>query len=489
MPRNIPIALLGRIRRDSTSLCTLIRVDPVQPGYDSYGAALLDVPVTYDDGISELVYRAIIGGQPSALMYGADLSVDGGTADNLLPEFDFTISEADILAGAYDFARFRAYLVDYRDLSAGHIIIGAGTLGRVTVNDDGLSFVHELRGLAQNLKQTITEKWSLGCRATFGSQPSAALPPIEPLTNPGFDSGTTGWTLSPGLLGTPAWSATGGRTSPGCIRMPSGGLVSTGTAESVAYTINNTRPITVRAVFRITPTDYRGWLGISLLWLDGSDAEIREDDGGLIEASGLPSWFAASVTGSRPAGAVKAKIKLRFRTFGGSTVIFVDDVSWNYRDGVIPPQTDSPLNRYPCNFDAELLWEPGTVEDVGLENTIRLVTSGLAPAYGGAPGMIRWLTGRNAGREYEVDGFTDVSGTQTIDLTFPTMFSIEVGDTFEFRDDCPKTPEACKARGNWQWYRGEPNIPVADAGQAAVPGASAGVGTGAPRLTPFVEEA
>lgn len=323
MPRNIPIALLPRIRRDSTSLCTLIRVDPVHPGYTSYGAALLDVPVTYDDGLSALVYQAIIGGQPSALMHGSDLSVDGGDAQCLLPEFDFPIDEADIVAGAYDFARYTAYLVDYRDLSAGHINLGSGTLGRITVNDDGLSFVHELRGLAQNLRQTITEKWSLGCRATFGSQ------------------------------------------------------------------------------------------------------STQNSDGTAV------------------------------------------------------------VERYPCLFDTDALWESGSVESVGLENTRTFTTSGLAPAYGGAPGMVRWLTGRNAGRSYETEGFD--SGTQTIDLTFPTMFPIEVDDTFEFRDDCPYTPAACKVRNNWPHYRGEPNIPVADAGQIAVPGASAGVGTGASVTTDLGE--
>ena len=331
MPRQIPIALQGRLRRDSTSLCTIIRVDPVQPGYASYGAALLDQPLDYDDGLGLLTYQAIIGAQPSALVSGADLSVDGGEAASLLPEFDFPISEADILAGAYDFASFRAYLVDYRDLSAGHIILGTGTLGRVTVNDDGLSFVNELRGLAQNLKQTITEKWSLGCRATFGSQPVGTLP-------------------------------------------------------------------------------------------DSS--------------------------------------------------------------GVLPV-----IERYPCNFDAETLWEGGTVDTVGLENTRTFTTSGLAPAYGGVPGMVRWVTGRNAGRTYEAEGFADVAGVQTVDLTFPAMFPIEAGDEFEFRDDCPKTPDACKVRGNWKHYRGEPNIPVADAGQASVPGASAGVSTGGSVNQEFPQEA
>jgi uncharacterized phage protein (TIGR02218 family) len=326
VPKTIPAQLLDNIRQDTTTLCVLIRVDPVQPGYASYGAALLDHPVPYDDGDGELVYQAIIGGQPSTLVFGADLSVDGGTADNLLPEFDVPISEADIVAGAYDFARFTAYKVDYRDLSAGHEIIAHGTLGRFTVNDDGLSFTKELRGLTQSLKQSLTEKWSLGCRATFGSQ------------------------------------------------------------------------------------------------------SVQNSDGSAV------------------------------------------------------------IERYPCNFDADSLWEAGTVDSVGLETNRTFVTSGLAPPYGGEPGMVRWITGANTGRTYEAEAFTDVAGVQTIDLTFPTMFPIQIGDTFDFRDDCPKTKEACIARSNFPNYRGEPDIPVADAGQIAAPGASAGVGTGATITTEYAEE-
>lgn len=319
MPRNIPIQLLESIRQDATTTCTLIRVDPVRAEFPSYGAALLDVPVAYDDGTGLMVYQPIIGAQPSTLITGSDLSVDGGNAGNLMPEFDFPISEADIVAGAYDFARFTAYLVDYENLAAGHVILAKGTLGQFTVTDQGLSFTHELRGLSQNLKQSITEKWSLSCRAIFGSQP----------------------------IGTPG----------------------------------------------------------------------------------------AAVT-----------------------------------------------QRFPCKFDAEALWEGGTVSTVGLESTQSFTTAGLSPAFGGNPGLVRWLTGANAGRENEVDEFTDDAGVITIGLTHPAMFTIQPGDTFEFRDDCPKTKAACKARGNWQNFRGEPNIPVGDAGQIATPGASAGLGTGG-RLT------
>lgn len=313
MPRTIPIALQEHLDGDATTTCTLLRVDPVMPGFPSYGAALLDQPVDYNDGNGLLTYQAIIGAQPSALIYNSDLSVDGGDASNLLPEFDFPdISEEAIKAGAYDFAQITLYLVNYTDLSQGHVLLARGTTGRFYINNDGLSFTHELRSLSQNLKQSITEKWSLSCRAIFGSQ-----------------------------------------------------------------------------------------------------AEADSNTGTVVE-------------------------------------------------------------RFPCNYPAEDLWEPGTVTVVGIENNQSFMSTPLTPQFGGNPGKVRWLTGNNAGRENEVDEF-DSSG---IGLTFPTSYPIEVGDTFLFRDDCPKTKAACKIRDNWQNFRGEPHIPVGDAGQIATPGASAGLGTG-----------
>ena len=327
MPRYIPYDMLHDLQRGVTTHCLLIRFDPVRPEFPSYGMALLDQGVTYDDGTGEMAYTPYIAMQPSTLVSSADLSVNGGEGAGLVPEFDTPISDEDLIAGAYDFCKFRAYLVDYRKLTPGrHIILQTGTTGQVKLTDGGMAFTQELRGLAQNMLQSITEKWSIGCRATFGSKP-----------------------------------------------------IGTG--------------------------------------------------GGAIE------------------------------------------------------------ERFPCDFDAEPLWEEGAVATVGVESNQSFTTSGLAPVYGGNPGKVRWLTGRNAGRENEVDEFTDDAGVQNIGLTFPTMFPIEAADTFEFRDDCPHTVTACKARGNWANYRGEPNIPVGDAGQASVPGASAGLGTGGRLVIDQVEEA
>ncbi len=309
MQRTIPIALQTHLASGSTTLCVLVKITPVQPGFYPFGITTLDRDIDYDDGTGgsgDITYLAAIGSEPSLLANSADLSVAGGETKQLMPVFDTPISEADLAAGACDYAKFVAYLINYNDLASGHhIILQTGTLGRNTITDSGLSWTSELRGLTQALKQSITEKWSLSCRAVFGS---------------------------------------------------------TGT---------------------------------------------------------------------------------------------------------------SAQSRYPCNFDISTLWSTGTVESVGTDTTQQFSTSGLTVTYGGAPGLVQWLTGANAGRSDEVETFDDVSGPgspppQIIGLTFGASYAIQVGDTFRFRDDCPKTPTACKARSNFQNYRGEPSIPVSDSGSIAI---------------------
>lgn len=306
MQRTIPIIMQEHIAGGATTLCAIIKVTPVQPGFIAFGMTTLDVDLNYDDGTGMLLYSAAIGTEPSTLEASSDLSVAGGESKQLMPVFDTPVSELDLQAGAYDYAKFVAYIVNYNDLTSGHhIILQTGTLGRNTVTDSGLSWTSELRGLTQYLKQLITEKWSLSCRAVFGS-------------------------LVP-------------------------------TAQS----------------------------------------------------------------------------------------------------------------RFPCKFDITPLWQNGTVTAVGTDTTQEFQTTGLSPTYGGAPGLVEWFTGANAGRSDETETFSTFVGPgpdlpQTIGLTFGASYSIQVGDTFRYRDDCPKTVDACQARDNYPHYRGEPSIPVSDNGAMAV---------------------
>src|SRR5690606_6533513 len=136
--------------------------------------------------------------------------------------------------------------------------------------------------------------------------------------------------------------------------------------------------------------------------------------------------------------------------------------------------------RFPCGFDTSSLWVAGTVTSVGLESSRTFTASALGlPANECVPGMLRWLTGRNAGRSYEVEA---QDGDGVISLAFETMFPMEIGDTFEIRPDCTKWKDGhngCKHFWGDDWvlhYRGEPYIPVSDADAINTPGATVGTG-------------
>jgi uncharacterized phage protein (TIGR02218 family) len=171
MGRHIPIELADHLAGDATTTTLLIRVDPRTPGFSPFGATYTNRDIRYDDGGGELEYLGYVGMQPSSLLTSGNLSVDNAEVEGLLPEYEFPITERDIQAGVYDFARFYLYLVNYDDLTPGrHIELKRGTLGRMRTKD-GLSFWEELRGLSQPLKQTICSRDSLTCRARLGSQP------------------------------------------------------------------------------------------------------------------------------------------------------------------------------------------------------------------------------------------------------------------------------------------------------------------------------
>jgi uncharacterized phage protein (TIGR02218 family) len=117
-----------------------------------------------------------------------------------------------------------------------------------------------------------------------------------------------------------------------------------------------------------------------------------------------------------------------------------------------------------------------------------LVTFTTAPVSGGAltwdgtlvlfpdgffvPGVVRWVTGGNAGQETEVDEYDSASGLVT--LAIPTNTPITVGDTFEIRRDCDYSKAMCKdTYNNLLNMRAETELPRADGGDLMSPSSAA----------------
>ena len=136
MSRNIPIALQAHLDTGATTICGILRIEPVRPGYSVIGLTDLDKDITYDDGDGAVTYLAPVGFTASAYVATADFTVDNAETKSLFPEFDIPqLTEADINAGAYDYATYRLMLINYEDTSQGHITLSTGTLGEMKTVD------------------------------------------------------------------------------------------------------------------------------------------------------------------------------------------------------------------------------------------------------------------------------------------------------------------------------------------------------------------
>ena len=119
---------------------------------------------TSDLTISSQLYKAATGFSPTSVETKDKFSVDNLDVAGILDAA--AITEADIMAGKYDFAEIEIFMVNVTDLSQGVITHRRGWLGEVTLKNG--QFIAEVRGLAQKLSQNIVELYTPTCRAVFG---------------------------------------------------------------------------------------------------------------------------------------------------------------------------------------------------------------------------------------------------------------------------------------------------------------------------------
>lgn len=96
-------------------------------------------------------------------------------------------------------------------------------------------------------------------------------------------------------------------------------------------------------------------------------------------------------------------------------------------------------------------WTAASVTTLGVETDRIFNTAATVPA----PGLVRFTSGANSGRTFEVESFD--AGEVT--LVHPTPYVIEPSATFEWRDDCDKKFTTCKLKGQHKNFRGEPYRP------------------------------
>lgn len=182
MPREISPDFQSHLDSGATTTCVCVLITPVSVGYASLGVTTLDRDMFF----SGSKYHAAVGMDNSARTAATDMSVDNSEGVSLVPEFNIPIDEKDLIAGAYDYAKWVSYLVNYEDTTQ-FVELARGSLGQVKVVN-GLSFTFELLGMTKHLKQSFVEKDSLRCRATFGSQPFGSGSEVEQRFPCGFDA-------------------------------------------------------------------------------------------------------------------------------------------------------------------------------------------------------------------------------------------------------------------------------------------------------------
>jgi len=156
--KTISTLLATHLAGEVTTLATcwkMTRRDSTVFGFTDH-----DCDITFES----VLYKASTGFTPSAIDNSGTLAVDNLDVEGMLTSG--SITEADILAGRYDFAEIEVFQVNYTDLTQGALKLRRGWLGEVSFQKQ--QFIAEVRGLTQRLSQTMGELYSASCRATLG---------------------------------------------------------------------------------------------------------------------------------------------------------------------------------------------------------------------------------------------------------------------------------------------------------------------------------
>lgn len=169
--KSIPIALQSHLDQDATTTCFLLLVECVGAFAGTIiGSTTLDEDITYDagggsNGLGPVTYGASNSFSVDRLETTGDLSVDNTELHGWVSQAGIT--EAQIRAGIFNFARITIYRVNYMDLSQGHEIWAYGLFGRAIYTQN--RWKTEYRSLIQVLKEPYVDLYSKTCTTQFGS--------------------------------------------------------------------------------------------------------------------------------------------------------------------------------------------------------------------------------------------------------------------------------------------------------------------------------
>lgn len=163
--RAISVALKAHMQQDVTTMASLWkikRVDGTIQGFTSHVATL-----QYDDGSGDgsITYKPSTGISPTSAKESVGSGVDNMQVMGIINSTD--ISDVDLLTGVYDRARVKMMLVNYADLTMGHLVLMTGQIGEIKLRAN--TFEAEVRSLTQVLGQQVGKVITPQCMVEFGS--------------------------------------------------------------------------------------------------------------------------------------------------------------------------------------------------------------------------------------------------------------------------------------------------------------------------------
>lgn len=221
-------ALLDHLGGGITTVCRAWKV--TRPDGVSFGFTDHDVSFQFEG----VTFKASTGMTALALQQTSGMSVDNSEAAGALS--DAAVEEADIVAGRFDGAEVRIWLVNWNDPNQ-RMEQFRGNFGEIS--RAGGAYKAELRGLTDRLNQLQGRVYQRGCPATLGDKQCGIDVRTETYsceaTLSGFDG--RGMMLFDGLLTYP-----GGWFERGVLQ------VITGAAAGLTGTIKIDRPLDVMRV-------------------------------------------------------------------------------------------------------------------------------------------------------------------------------------------------------------------------------------------------
>lgn len=152
-------AFQSHLEQDTSTLCTIWTITRVDTQVFRFTDHIEDI--TYGGNL----YESAVGYTAAASRSSADLAVDNTEASGIIDSNG--LDSDDLRAGLFDYAKVDIRLINYADPDSGYMILRTGTIGEISIIDNQ-QFKSEIRGLAQQLQQSVGGIYSAGCPADLG---------------------------------------------------------------------------------------------------------------------------------------------------------------------------------------------------------------------------------------------------------------------------------------------------------------------------------